>query len=173
MSISAFCFCLLLFSVYIYCDCTAPELDGAQCHVKWLAYTPLPLKWSVGIGDEQMYCCVHTWTKFVETRLRFNGVSDTRSTSMLRRNTVTSAVMRPVAARDAARAPVRPITELHCRAAFTDWITRGVTCSAMTNHWTFRPLDTLRHIDLDVFFAYISSFNSNFEHCISFTSCLL
>jgi len=56
--------------------------------------------------------CVHTWTEFIETRPRFNGVPDTRLTSVLRRNADASAAMHPVVARDAARAPVRPITEL-------------------------------------------------------------
>jgi len=77
---------------------------------------------------------VHTWAEFVETSLSFNGVSDTRLTSMLRGSTHALAAMRPVAARDAARAPVRPITEPHSRATFADWIARGVTCSAATNH---------------------------------------
>ena len=79
----------------------------------------------------------HTWTESVETGLRFNGISDTRIAAMLRRNTLTSAAVRPVAARDAARVPVRPITELNDRCAFTDWslwVTCSVECSAKTNH---------------------------------------
>jgi len=79
----------------------------------------------------------HTWTESVETGLRFNGISDTRIAAMLRRNTLTSAAVRPVATRDAARVPVRPITELNNRSAFTDWllwVTCSVACSAKTNH---------------------------------------
>ena len=60
---------------------------------------------------------VHTWAEYVETFLRFDRVTDALPSAVLRRNTLTSAAVRSVAARDAARVPVRPITErpVHCR----------------------------------------------------------
>ena len=58
----------------------------------------------------------HTWAESVETSPRFHCVSDTRPAAMLRINTLSSAALSPVAARDAARVPVRPITEQNIRA---------------------------------------------------------
>jgi len=47
-------------------------------------------------GQNWNYCVdVHTWAEFVETGPRLNGVTDTRPTSMLRRNTPTPLLLPP------------------------------------------------------------------------------
>jgi len=56
---------------------------------------------------------VHTWAEHVDTRARFDADTVARLSAILRRNTVAPAALRPVAARDAARVPLRPITELN------------------------------------------------------------
>ena len=80
------------------------------------------VKWKADVGSS-----VNTWTESVETSLRFNGVPDTSLAAILRRCTLALAAVRPVAARDGARVPLRPITELNDRALLTDWSSL-VTC---------------------------------------------
>ena len=56
---------------------------------------------------------VHTWAEHVDTLARVDADTVARLSAILRRNTVAPAALRPVAARDAARVPLRPITELN------------------------------------------------------------